>query len=38
MPARTLLLDERSALDLLCDTIDAAAAEGERVTVLPLAP
>jgi pyrimidine-specific ribonucleoside hydrolase len=38
MPAPSLRLDQRSALDLLRDTIDAAAAEGERVTVVSLAP
>ena len=38
MPAPTLRPDPRPALDLLRDTIDAAAAAGERVTVLPLAP
>jgi pyrimidine-specific ribonucleoside hydrolase len=38
MPAPTLRLDPRSALDLLRDTIDTAAAAGDRVTVVPLAP
>ena len=38
MPAPTLRLDPRPALDLLRDTIDTAAAAGDRVTVVPLAP
>jgi pyrimidine-specific ribonucleoside hydrolase len=38
LPAPTLRPDPRTALDLLRDTIDAADAAGERVTVVPLAP
>jgi pyrimidine-specific ribonucleoside hydrolase len=38
MPAPTLEPDPRPALDLLRDTIDAAADTGEALTVLPLAP
>ena len=38
MPAPTLAPDPRPAIDLLRDTIDHAAAEGDPVTVVPLAP
>ena len=38
MPAPTLRPDPRPAIDLLRDTIEAAAAAGAPVTVVPLAP
>lgn len=38
LPEPTLRPDPRTALDLLRDTIDAAADAGEPVTVVPLAP
>ena len=38
MPAPTLTPDPRSALDLLRDVVEDAAAAGEPVTVVPLAP
>ena len=38
MPQPTLRPDPRTALDLLRDTIDAAAQAGDPVTVVPLAP
>ncbi|HET6968157.1 MAG TPA: nucleoside hydrolase, partial [Ornithinibacter sp.] len=38
MPEPALRADPRTALDLFRDTIDAAAAAGEPVTVVPLAP
>ena len=38
LPEPTLHPDPRTALDLLRDTIDTAAASGEPVTVVPLAP
>lgn len=38
MPAPALAADERTALDLLRDVVDEAAASGDPVTVVPLAP
>lgn len=38
MPVPTLTPDPRSALDLLRDVVEDAAAAGEPVTVVPLAP
>jgi pyrimidine-specific ribonucleoside hydrolase len=38
MPAPTLRPDPRPATDLLRDTLEAAAAQGEVLTVVPLAP
>jgi len=38
MPAPTLRPDPRPAIDLLRDTLEAAAAAGEELTVVPLAP
>ncbi len=38
MPGPTMAPDPRSALDLLRDTIDAAATDGQALTVVPLAP
>lgn len=38
MPAPTLVPDDRTALDLLRDVIEEAAAAGESLTVVPLAP